>query len=158
MMDRIQFNPETDLKIERIVPITPMQVYEAWTVPALMVKWFTPAPWKTVAAEVDARPGGKCEVTMQSPEGETIPPMTGCVLHADPGKAYIFTSCLMPGFRPSPEPNFTGAILIEPAEGGAKYTAIAMHKDSADRNQHAEMGFEAGWNAALDQMIAMYSE
>jgi len=158
MKDRIQFNPDTDLMIERVVPLTPVQIYDAWTKPDLMVKWFTPAPWKTVAASVDAWPGGKSEVTMQSPEGENQPPMVGCVLAAEPGSAYVFTDCLGPGFRPNQESFFTGAILIESINGGTKYTAIAMHKNSEDRDKHAEMGFDIGWNAALDQMIAMYSE
>ena len=37
---------------------------------------------------------------------------------------------------------------------GTKYTAICMHKDEADKQKHAEMGFEQGWGAALDQLVA----
>ena len=43
---------------------------------------------------------------------------------------------------------------MEPHGKGTKYTAIAMHKDTASRTKHEEMGFHEGWGAALDQLVA----
>ena len=51
-------NPALDLVLERTIAVAPEKVWAAWTQPELLMQWFTPAPWKTVACEIDLRPGG----------------------------------------------------------------------------------------------------
>lgn len=46
-------DPRLDLLFEREVAVTPEVAFRCWTEPALLVQWFTPAPWKTVQAEVE---------------------------------------------------------------------------------------------------------
>ena len=50
---------------------------------------------------------------------------------------------------------FSAVITLEPHARGTRYTALAIHADEAGRAQHAEMGFEQGWGAALDQLVAL---
>jgi uncharacterized protein YndB with AHSA1/START domain len=45
--------------------------------------------------------------------------------------------------------------FIAQPEGGAIYRATVMHRTSADRDAHANMGFEIGWGLALDQLLAL---
>ena len=156
-------DPTRDLVLERTIAVTPERVWRAWTDPALLVQWFTPAPFKTVAAEIDVRPGGKFSTTMESPEGEQYP-STGCVLEVVLERLLVWTSVLCEDFRPTSPANgaddlaFTGRISIEPTgDGGTRYTAIAMHPDEATCRKHDEMGFQEGWGAALDQLVALMS-
>ncbi|MET0663301.1 MAG: SRPBCC domain-containing protein, partial [Ilumatobacteraceae bacterium] len=44
-----------DLVLERVVPVSPEQLWAAWTEPEHITKWFTPAPYTTPEAEVDLR-------------------------------------------------------------------------------------------------------
>ena len=67
------FDPTHDLRLERIVDVSPSLVWAAWTTPAHILKWFTPAPWQTVDCEIDLRPGGVFRTTMRSPEGQDFP-------------------------------------------------------------------------------------
>jgi len=151
-------DPELDLVLERTLPVAPDRVWAAWTDPALLVQWFTPAPWKTVSADLDLRPGGRCITTMESPEGEQFP-NAGCYLQVEPGSLLVFTSAMVEGFRPVVAADglpFTGRIEITAAaDGGTRYRAIAMHADKAGCEQHAEMGFHEGWGAATDQLVAL---
>ncbi len=156
-------NPEFDLVLERTIPVPPERVWDAWTRPDLIMQWFTPAPWKTVGCEIDLRPGGRFDTTMESPEGERHP-NGGCILEVVPGRRLVFTSVLTEHFRPTAPTNgaedlaFTGRITIEPsADGGTRYTAIAMHPDAGTSQRHAEMGFHDGWGAALNQLVALMS-
>ena len=154
-------DPELDLVLERTLPVAPDKVWAAWTDPALLVQWFTPAPWKTVSADLDVRPGGRCITTMESPEGEQFP-NAGCYLQVEPESLLVFTSAMVEGFRPvvaeSGMPPFTGRIEIAPtADGGTHYRAIAMHADKASAGQHLDMGFQEGWGAAIDQLVALLS-
>jgi len=157
-------NPKLDLVLERTIPVSPDKVWAAWTQPELMVQWFTPAPWKTVEAVVDLRPGGENCITMESPEGDRYP-NAGCYLVVEPERLLVFTSVMGADFRPVAPANgaddlpFTGRIELEPAPGGGTvYRAIAMHADEEAARRHAEMGFEQGWGAALDQLVALMSE
>lgn len=143
---------ELDLVLTRIVPVPRRLVWLAWTRPEHLVKWFTPAPWRTLEAEIDLRPGGIFRTVMQGPEG---PPMdnAGCYLEVVENERLVFTDALLPGWRPAPNPFFTAMLTLEAVEGGTRYTARAMHKDSADREKHAAMGFADGWGKALDQLV-----
>jgi uncharacterized protein YndB with AHSA1/START domain len=40
-------------------------------------------------------------------------------------------------------------------DGKTRYTATARHWTQEARDNHAAMGFEAGWNAATDQLEAI---
>jgi uncharacterized protein YndB with AHSA1/START domain len=154
-------DPDLDLVLERTVPVSPERVWAAWTQPELLMQWFTPAPWKTVACELDLRPGGRCVTTMESPEGEQHPNV-GCYLQVEPERLLVFTSAMVEGFRPvapSGEPQefpFTARVELTPTDdGGTHYRAVAMHADSGSRRTHEEMGFADGWGAALDQLVAL---
>lgn len=150
-------DPELDLVLERVVDVSPALVWEAWTVPEHLVKWFTPAPWSTVSCELDLRPGGKCNTTMRSPEGEEFPNL-GCYLEVVPGKRLTFTSALLEGFRPAAPSalgwHMTATVIIEPEGQGTRYTAIARHTAPDHRRAHEAMGFHGGWGTALDQLVA----
>ncbi len=147
-------DPKLDLILERVVDVPPELVWEAWTKPEHILNWFTPAPWKTIACEIDLRPGGKFNTTMQSPEGQEFP-NSGCFLEVIPGERLVFTDTLLPGFRPAAEPFMTAIVEMIPEGKGTRYRAIAMHKSEESRKKHEEMGFHEGWNAALDQLVAL---
>jgi len=152
---------ELDLVLERTLPVAPEKVFAAWTTPELMLQWFTPAPWKTVACDLDVRPGGRCSTTMESPEGQQFPNV-GCYLEVEQDRLLVFTSAMTEGFRPvvggDDDMPFTGRIEIRPtADGGTHYRAIAIHADRDDAKRHAEMGFHDGWGAATDQLVALMS-
>ena len=90
---------------------------------------------------------------MRSPEGEDFSNV-GCYLEVVQNERLVFTDALLPGYRPSENPFFTGILMLEPQGSGTRYTAIAVHRDEAGRKQHEEMGFHEGWATALDQLIA----
>ena len=66
------FDPKLDLALERIVDVPPELVWRAWTEPALVMQWFTPAPWKTVDCEIDLSPGGSFRWTFQRANGRKL--------------------------------------------------------------------------------------
>jgi uncharacterized protein YndB with AHSA1/START domain len=151
---RPDINPKLDLVLERVVDVRPALVWRAWTEPEHLKRWFTPAPWTTVACEIDLRPGGVFSTTMRSPEGEVQPRSDGCYLEIVKERRLVWTDALGPGYRPNPSPFLTAMILLEPEGAGTRYTAIAIHADEAARQRHEDMGFQFGWSTALDQLVA----
>ena len=153
-------DPAPDLVLERVIDVPVDRVWAAWTQPELIVQWFTPAPWKTVACTIDLHPGGAFRTTMESPEGEQFP-NTGCILEVVDQRRLTWTSVLGAGFRPVVPADgaeglpFTAVIAMEPAGAGTRYTATAIHPDAALADRHREMGFHDGWGSALDQLVAL---
>jgi uncharacterized protein YndB with AHSA1/START domain len=152
MDERFTPDPRLDLVLERVVDVPPEKVWVAWTQPEHVKKWFTPRPWSTVDCEIDLRPGGIFRSVMRSPEGEDHENV-GCFLEVVENERLVWTDALGPGWRPNAEPFMTAVVSLERHGNGTKYTAIAIHKDEADRKKHEEMGFHEGWGKALDQLV-----
>lgn len=160
MPDTDDTDPALDLAFERVVAVSAADLWRGWTDPALLTQWFTPAPWVTLEAEIDARPGGIFRTVMAGPDGERSEG-AGCVLVAEPGRRLVWTSALGPDFRPNPVSDegfaFTATIEFTEDADGTRYRATVRHASAEDAATHAEMGFEAGWGAALDQLVALLS-
>jgi len=157
-------DPKLDLVLERIVDVPRHLVWQAWTDPKHLVKWFTPAPWKTVDCEIDLRPGGIFRTVMQSPDGQDFPSQ-GCYLEVVPEERLAWTDALEAGFRPARAPTrptkecstltMTAVITLDMHGKGTKYTALVMHRSEESRASHEAMGFHEGWGKALDQLVAL---
>ncbi|MCA8971750.1 MAG: SRPBCC family protein [Planctomycetes bacterium] len=152
MTDR-PIDPDLDLVLERVVDVRPELLWKCWTEPEHLMQWFTPAPWQTIACEIDLRPGGIFSTTMRSPEGEVIPPSPGCFLEIVPHRKLVFTDGLGPGFRPKSAAFMTAIVHFEPEGEGTRYRAIALHVDSEGKQKHEDMDFFQGWGTALEQLV-----
>ena len=148
-----------DLVLERVVDVSPELVWKAWTQPKHLMPWFCPKPWSTVECRIDLKPGGEFYTVMANPEGERMPGMPGCYLEVVPHRKLVWTNALSAGWRPTDAPVehcpviLTCVLTFEPHGKGCKYTATALHKDQADSEKHAAMGFHEGWGTALTQLV-----
>ncbi len=164
MKSMYQLHPKLDLSFMRVVDVPRSLVWRAWTEPKLLMPWFCPLPWKTIDCEIDLRPGGIFRTTMLSPEGAEFP-NAGCYLDVVPNEKLVWTNALLAGYRPSYVPErcgtddtgfmFTAMVELADEDDGTRYTATVIHADEDGCKRHAEMGFEAGWGAALDQLVVM---
>lgn len=144
-----------DLVLRREIDEPREKLWRCWTEPDLLKKWFCPQPWGVARAELDLRPGGCCNVTMLSPEGEEFP-NAGVYLEVVPNERLVFTDAFTTGWVPSAKPFMTGVINFEDLGGGRTgYNAIAKHWTASDRDQHLEMGFHEGWGRATDQLAEL---
>ena len=148
-------DPKLDLVLERVVDVPQALVWEAWTKPEHLKKWFTPAPWTIAACEVDLRPGGLFRVDMRSPDGKESSDIRGCYLDVIPQERLVWTDALTAGYRPSAKPFITAIITFAAAGAGTRYTATVLHNSEAERRRHEDMGFFDGWGTVLDQMVAL---
>ncbi len=159
----MDLDPTLDLQQLRDIDLPAADVWRAWTDPELLKQWFCPRPWKVVECEIDLRPGGIFRTMMQSPEGQNMPDSAGTYLVVEPEKRLVWTNALGPGFRPNPQPEsasggfaFVADLRLDALrDGRTRYHARVMHATEAARDAHVAMGFEPGWNAALDQLVEL---
>ncbi len=143
-----------ELTLSRLIDVPRHKLYRCWTEPELIIQWFTPPPWKTIAAEVDLRPGGSSLITMQGPDGTQMP-NRGVYLEVVPDQRLVFTDAYTSAWVPAAKPFFTCILSFEDEAGQTRYTARARHWNAEDRAAHEKMGFQQGWAIATDQLAAL---
>ncbi len=143
------------LKLTRQIAAPRMAIWRCWTEPALLMQWFCPQPWRVSRAELDLRPGGRCDITMMGPDGQEMP-NPGVYLELDPGRRLVATDAFAPGWRPSAGTPFMVLELnLSDEAGGTRYEAMAHHWTLEAKAQHEQMGFHEGWGKATDQLEAL---
>jgi uncharacterized protein YndB with AHSA1/START domain len=143
-----------ELVITRLIDVPRENLFRCWIEPALITQWFTPPPFKTIAAEVDARVGGSNLITMQAPDGTQMP-NRGVYLDFVMNERIVFTDAYTCAWVPSAKPFFTGILTFEDEDGGTRYTARARHWSADDCAAHEKMGFYQGWGIATDQLACL---
>lgn len=145
---------DRELSLTRLIKAPRQNVYRAWTEPALICRWFTPPPWKTIHAEIDLRPGGSSLIVMQGPDGTEMP-NRGIYLDVVKNSRLVFTDAFVRAWEPSTKAFMVGTLTFEDEAGGTRYTARVQHWSAEDRKAHEAMGFHTGWNIATDQLAAL---
>ena len=150
----------TDLVLERTLDAPLHLVWLAYTDPEHLKRWWAPRPYQTTECEIDLRPGGIFRTRMVGPDGfDTGTGGAGCILEVVPHERLVWTNTLGPGFRPNSEIEDCGAFpfsaiisFADAGDGRTLYRAVAVHKDQADSDRHAQMGFHEGWGTCADQL------
>ena len=147
-----------DLVIERIMDAPRDLVWRAWTDADQMKQWWAPRPYQTPEIEMELRPGGRFYTRMTGPDGFDSAG-EGCFLEVVEGEKVVWTSALLPGYRPADQIEdcggfpFTAIVTLEDTgDGRTRYKAVALHRNQADRDTHAQMGFQEGWGTCATQL------
>ncbi|HNV59209.1 MAG TPA: SRPBCC family protein [Rhodoferax sp.] len=143
-----------ELVLTRLINVPRAKLFRCWTEPALITQWFTPPPWKTIAAEIDVRAGGSSCITMQGPDGTKVPNL-GVYLEVVKNERLVFTDAYTSAWVPSGKPFFTGILTFEDEGGQTRYIARARHWTAEDCAAHEKMGFYEGWGIATDQLAVL---
>jgi uncharacterized protein YndB with AHSA1/START domain len=159
MFSEIKIDPQLDLVFERSTTLTPLQIWQGWTHPETLLKWFCPRPWKVTDCRIDLKAGGEFYTVMQGPNGEKVE-NHGCYLEVIQNEKLVWTGMLSKGFRPMPaDPmgfSFVGTLLFTKTSTGTLYRAIVAHSDEEGRKKHEQMGFQEGWGMAFNQLEELY--
>ena len=146
---------EHTLTLERTLSAPRSVVWRCWTDTELLKQWYCPKPWTVPEADFDLRVGGRMNTVMAGPNGESFEGR-GMWLAIEPMERLVFTDAYTEGFMPAPEPFMTGVVQLADAPNGHTYmTWSARHATAESKAKHVEMGWEAGWNAATNQLDAL---
>jgi uncharacterized protein YndB with AHSA1/START domain len=150
-------NPDLDLALARVIRAPRATVWSAWTDPALLERWWVPAPARSRVDRLDVRPGGGF-VTRLSEDGDHfVPHIDGCFIVVDDLERIVFTNAIDSAWRPaSPGPvAMTAEIIFGDHPDGTDYQVVVRHGDPADRARHEKLGFADGWGSVTDQLARL---
>ncbi|MHA4838026.1 SRPBCC family protein [Sphingopyxis sp. MSC1_008] len=151
---------DTTLSISRLIAAPPSAVWNAWSVPENLAKWWIPAPIECQVVTLDLRPGGGFVTRMREDGAADFQPhVDGCFLEAIPEKKLVFTTVLTEGWQPAePWLALTAILTFEAQDGGTLYSARVLHKTPEDSAKHDEMGFYEGWGTAIGQLAELVEQ
>jgi uncharacterized protein YndB with AHSA1/START domain len=132
------------LRIERRFQASAEDVFDAWTSPEVMRRWFHCGPnWDTPVAEVDLRVGGAVRIVMRRPDGRQSGARGEYTLIDRPHRLVMTWT-----FDDVP----ANQQLIELAfeEAGGTTTVILTNRDiSTDERRESQ---DVGWRLCLDEL------
>jgi uncharacterized protein YndB with AHSA1/START domain len=139
--------PDRVVRIERTFAASPEDVFDAWTSPEVMRRWFHCAPeWDTPEAEVDLRVGGKVRVVMRKPDG-THAEAQGQYTVIDRPHRLVMTWT----FDDDPSNEQLIELSFSEAEGS---TTVLMVNSSISTDERRDAQDE-GWRGCLDELERM---
>jgi uncharacterized protein YndB with AHSA1/START domain len=125
-------------------------VFQAWTDPGRLKRWWGPKGFTNPVCQVDVRPGGAIRIHMRGPDG-AVYPMTGVFHEIVAPERLVFSSSAL---DQNGEPLFEILNTVTFADEGGKtrLTVRATVMDvKAGAAQHLA-GMEQGWSQSLDRL------
>jgi uncharacterized protein YndB with AHSA1/START domain len=135
-----------EIRIERTFRATPERVFDAFTDPAQLAKWWGPEGWRTDTREFDLKPGGMWRHTMRGPAGEAFPNEDRFV-EVDRPRRLVIEHLSTPRHRK--------AVTFEPIPGGTRMT-FHMTFDHAEDHRIAVETF--GAKEGLKETVARLAD
>jgi uncharacterized protein YndB with AHSA1/START domain len=132
------------LRIERTFAASAEDVFDAWTSPEVMRRWFHPGPdWATPEAEVDLRVGGNVRVVMRRPDGTRAGAHGGYTLIDRPHRLVMTWT-----FDDDPSNEQLIELSFSEAQGS---TTVLMVNSSISTDERRDSQDE-GWRGCLGEL------
>ncbi len=141
-----------ELVLTRVFDAPRDLVFNAWTDPRHVVRWWGPHGFTNPVCEVHARPGGAIRIHMRGPDG-TVYPMRGEFREIVPPERLVLTTAVD---EPDGSPRFEVLHTVTFAEQDGKtvltLTARVIKETAAAAPQLG--GMQAGWAQSLERLSA----
>ena len=132
------------LRIERSFQASAEDVFDAWTSPEVMRRWFHCGPdWETPLAEVDLRVGGEVRIVMRRPDGREAGAQGEYTLIDRPHRLVMTWT-----FDDVPANQQLIELTFEESEGTT--TVVLTNRDISTEERRQSQ--DEGWRLCLDEL------
>jgi uncharacterized protein YndB with AHSA1/START domain len=132
------------LRLERTFAATAEEVFDAWTNPEVLERWWAAAPtWTSPGCEVDLRPGGRYRLSMRDDANGRTHVVGGEFREVDRPRRLVYT------WRWEGAPD-ESVVTVEFQTAGDTTTVVIEHSGLPAEAARAE--HERGWNGTLDNL------
>ncbi len=138
----------TTLRLERTYDARAEDVFDAWTNPEVLRRWWVVNPaWRTPVADVDLRVGGAYRLSMEDPEAGAFHTVQGEYREVRRPERLVYSWCWEDG---EGQTGHVSTVTVDFVQDGERTTVVLEHSDlespdSRDRHSH-------GWEACLEML------
>jgi uncharacterized protein YndB with AHSA1/START domain len=141
---------ERTLRLERSFAASPEEVFDAWTSPEVLRRWWLADPsWRVPVAEVDLREGGAYRLSMEDPASGSSHTVVGRYLEVRRPLRLVYSWSWEDEHG---DPGHASTVTVEFRGEGASTTVVLEHTglpDDGSRERHGQ-----GWTACLASLAA----
>ena len=139
----------TTLRLERAFAATPEEVFDAWTNPEVLARWWAARPtWTSPGCEVDLRVGGRYVLRMRDEESGELHVVGGEYREVDRPRRLVYTWCWESA--DGLHPGHVSLVTVEFIAAGSSTTVVLEHTGLASEESRAR--HRAGWTGTLDNL------
>jgi uncharacterized protein YndB with AHSA1/START domain len=120
-------------------------VYEAWTTPELVKRWWSANRGEMTVAEIDLRVGGRWRYAMVADGGFEVA-FHGEYREIVPNERIVSTEV----FEGMPDAEAVDTLTLTEVDGRTRLTVLVEHATKEHRDAHIDSGMEAGMQDAMD--------
>lgn len=133
------------LTVRRTIDASPEHLFDAWTDPAQLRRWWGPAGVTCCEAEVDLRVGGRYRLGNRFPDGRTVF-ISGEFVRVERPHLLAYS------WRIEPAEETRERVTVRFIANGARTDVIVLHEGigDADTRDHHELG----WIGCFDKLVA----
>ncbi len=148
--DRGQASEVAAFRLERTFAASPDEVFDAWTSPEVLKRWWGARPtWTTPTCEVDLRVGGHYALHMLDDDGE-LHIVGGEYREIERPRRLVYTWCWERGG--GPPPGHVSLVSVEFFANGERTTVVLEHSGLSSEESRENHGW--GWNGAFEKLAS----
>ncbi len=142
-MEESKLREKPSLSLTRKFSAPPERVWQAWTEPQALIRWFGPDAGKVSRANLDLRVGGRYHIAFNTLDGEHHD-VSGEYREVQPNRRLVFTWA----WKSTPERESLVTLTFRPSGTGTEFTLLhEQFFDAAARDRH-----EFGWTGSLAKL------
>lgn len=138
---------DTQILITREFNAPKHLIYQAWTTPELIKRWWSAKRGAVTVADVDLRVGGRWRWVMEAEEGFEVG-FHGEYRELVPDEKIVCTEV----FEGMPDGEALNTMTMAEAGGRTTLSLLVQHSCQEHRDAHLNSGMESGMQDALDLM------
>jgi len=145
---------DTETVVRRVFAFPPELVFEVWTDPRHVPRWYGMRDSIMSDCRIDLRVGGRWRWAQRNFHGEETA-FSGVYLEIDRPNRLVFTE----EYEALPGSEYLVTMTFAPhGDGGTSLTTHMRYRSREHRDGHLHSGMEAGTNAVYFQMDALMAE
>ena len=147
---------EREVVISRVFDAPARLLFEAYSTPEHLKRWFGPKGWSLTLCEMDFRVGGRYRFAMTGPDGTQDTPFGGEYLEIVPNRKIVYTGA----FETADDETMIVTVTFD-EDGKSGQTTLTIHTlfaSVAMKNAHLGMGYAQSWGSMLDQLADVVAE
>jgi uncharacterized protein YndB with AHSA1/START domain len=141
------------LTVEARLAAPPARVWQVWSDPRLLERWWGPPTWPATFDQLELAVGGRARYVMTGPDGETSHGWWQ-FLAVDEPRSLEFEDGFADGTgAPDPSlPSIRTRVVLEPAGDGTLMRLTSSFASAEQMEQLVQMGMVEGLTAAMGQI------
>jgi uncharacterized protein YndB with AHSA1/START domain len=144
---------DLEIMITRTFDAPAALVFEAWTTPELVKRWWGWDSSSLIVCDIDLRPGGGWRYVTHEADGRELG-WHGTYLEIDRPHRLVSTEV----FDGHPEGEARNTLTLSEHDGTTTLTVVGVHSSMAARDGHLGSGMERGMQHSFDRFERLLAE